>query len=67
MAWTREEYDALKKAAATGRKVVAYKDRRVEYRSLDEMLAILKAMEEELFPGRRIGRVFVSTSTGIRC
>jgi len=48
MAWTIEEYNALKSAIATGAKTVKYADKEVTYRSLDEMAAVLRAMGEEL-------------------
>ncbi len=48
MAWTIEEYNALKSAIATGAKTVKYADKEVTYRSLEEMAAILRAMAEEL-------------------
>ncbi|MGI9158137.1 MAG: phage head-tail joining protein [Saprospiraceae bacterium] len=46
--FTLEQYTTLKAAIAQGSKIVQYADKRVEYRSLDEMLAILKMMEQEL-------------------
>lgn len=48
MAWTIEEYNALKSAIATGAKTVKYSDKEVTYRSLEEMAAVLRAMAEEL-------------------
>lgn len=48
MAWTIEEYNALKSAVATGAKTVKYADKEVTYRSLEEMAAILRSMAEEL-------------------
>ena len=53
MAYTIEQYEALKKAIATGTHSVSYGDKAVTYRSLDEMKSVLKMMEEELFPERR--------------
>jgi len=46
--FTIEQYNTLKAAIAQGSKVVQYADKRVEYRSLEEMLSILKLMEQEL-------------------
>ncbi len=68
MGWTIQERDALKKAISLGVRVVAYGDRRQEYRSLDEMKEILAMMEEELAPKRRGngGRRYVSCSSGVR-
>lgn len=46
--FTQEQYTTLKAAIAQGSKVVQYADKRVEYRSLEDMLSILKMMEQEL-------------------
>lgn len=48
MAWTTEDLDKLKAAIATGAKTVKYADKEVDYRSLSEMIAIKKTMEQEL-------------------
>jgi hypothetical protein len=48
MAYTTEQYAALQAAIADGALVVRYKDRSVQYRSLDEMARILKMMATEL-------------------
>ncbi len=67
MAWTTRERDALKEAIALGVRVVAYGDRRQEYRSLDEMKDILAMMEEELAPRKQRGdRRYASCSSGVR-
>lgn len=66
MPWTEQDRDKLKKAIAIGAKTVAYADRRVEYRSLDEMLGTLAMMEEELAPKKRRGRLYMSGSSGVR-
>lgn len=50
MSYTLEQYYTLKAAIAGGSKTVKYGDKEVEYRTLDEMLQILKLMEAELFP-----------------
>lgn len=46
--YTIEQYNALVAAIAQGSKMVQYADKRVEYRSLDEMLQIKKDMEQQL-------------------
>lgn len=46
--YTIEDYRALKVAIAQGAREVWYGDKRVAYRSLDEMLKILNLMESEL-------------------
>lgn len=67
MGWTIQHRDALKEAIALGVRVVAYGDRRQEYRSLDEMKEILAMMEEELAPKKsRNGRKYASCSSGVR-
>lgn len=66
MAWTVQDRDKLKLAIAMGAKIVAYADRRVEYRSLDEMLETLAMMEDELAPRKRKGRLYMSGSSGVR-
>ena len=46
--FTEENYLTLVTAIAQGSRVVEYGDKRVEYRSLDEMLRILGLMERTL-------------------
>lgn len=48
MAWTVAEYDALKKAIATGQLEVQYADKRIRYQSTESMLMALREMEAEL-------------------
>jgi hypothetical protein len=48
MAWTQADRDALKAAIAKGEKQVAYADRSVTYRSLDEMTQALALIESDL-------------------
>jgi len=48
MAYTLEQYQALKAAIAGGELQVRYADRSVTYRSVSEMLQILRLMENEL-------------------
>ncbi len=48
MAWTLDDYDKLKEAIATGALRVEYADKRIEYRSLDDMLRTLALMEKDL-------------------
>lgn len=66
MAWTIAERDALKKAIASGRQEVSYGDRRVKYRSLNEMKEILADMEKELGIRSAQSRVYMTTSLGLR-
>lgn len=46
--YTIEDYRALKVAIAQGAREVWYGDKRVAYRTLEEMLRILDMMESEL-------------------
>lgn len=66
MAFTIEQYQALQAAIAEGALSVRYADKSVTYRSLDEMIRILKLMANEL--GLDIhnsgGRRFTSFSKG---
>jgi hypothetical protein len=48
MAYTLEQYEALKAALAGGELQVRYADRAVTYRSAAEMMRILRQMESEL-------------------
>ncbi len=48
MAYTLEQYQALQAAIAGGELSVRYADRSVTYRSIAEMLQILRLMENEL-------------------
>ena len=48
MAWTQNDLDALKTAIGQGAREVWYGDKRVAYRSLDEMLRIKEMIEGEL-------------------
>lgn len=48
MAYTLEQYQALQAAIAGGELSVRYADRSVTYRSVAEMLQILRLMQAEL-------------------
>ena len=48
MAWTQTQLDALEEAIAQGSLSVQYGDKRVQYRSLDEMLRLRDLMRKEL-------------------
>lgn len=47
-AFTQEQYDALNKAIAQGTLTVEYGDKKVTYRSLDEMIRIRRMIAGEL-------------------
>lgn len=46
--YTASQITALRNAIASGAQTVSYSDKRVEYRSLDEMRQILADMEADL-------------------
>ena len=56
MSFTIEQYTALKEAIATGATTITYGDKTVSYRSLAEMKDLVRMIEEELFPERRLRR-----------
>ena len=65
MAYTLDQYTALKAALAEGAKVVRYQDKWIEYRSFDEMKKILGEMEIELgLKKSKTTRVYGSFSDG---
>ena len=65
MSWTQADVDALKKAIAEGVRVVQRGDRRVEYRSLDEMRQVLAMVQGEVSPPTKPVRAFrVSPRSG---
>lgn len=46
--WTADDYNQLKAAIALGALRVEYADKRIEYRSLNEMQRLLNEMAEQL-------------------
>lgn len=66
MAFTLAQYHALQAAIAEGALVVRYADKSVTYRSLDEMIRILKLMANDLGLDARQdrGRRYTSFSKG---
>jgi len=48
MAYTQADVDALKSAIKGGQIEVQYGDKRVRYRSLDEMVRLLKLMQADV-------------------
>jgi hypothetical protein len=53
MAWTQAQIDALKTAIAMGQRSVRHGETSVEYRSIEEMKAILAMMQAEVAPRTR--------------
>lgn len=62
--YTQEMYNTLIEAIATGTKEVWYGDKRVAYRSLDEMLRVKADMELALGIARRPKRLYGEFSKG---
>lgn len=56
MAYSKEQYQTLQDAIASGTLSVKYSDKEVTYRSMDDMLRILALMEAELFPSKKSTR-----------
>lgn len=48
MAWTEEQLAALERLIASGTSSAAYQDRRVQYRSQDELLRLRDAARRDL-------------------
>lgn len=49
MAYTQAHLDALEAALAKGEKRVTFGDKTVEYRSVDELLAVIRAVRRDIF------------------
>lgn len=65
MAFTSAQYAALQAAIADGALTVRYADKTVTYRSLDEMVRILKMMENDLgMNANPSGRYFTQFGKG---
>ena len=62
---TQADYDALKRAIASGQQQVRFGDRQVTYRSHSEMIRALNMMARELGVARQPNRVYTSFSRGL--
>ena len=56
MAWTQADVDSMKEAIASGAEEVQFSDRRIKFRSKQEMLDILKLMQDDI-AGNNAGSV----------
>jgi hypothetical protein len=65
--YTIEQVQALEAAIAQGVLIVEYADKKVEYRSLDEMLRILSIMKDALGLNKNGGRRYAVHSKGFNC
>lgn len=66
MAWTQADLDAIETAIAQGVEMVRYRDRVVNYRSLDEMLRTKQEIEQSLATTPMIRQFRVNSSKGFR-
>jgi len=64
VSYTQTDVDQLKKAIASGARVVHFKDHRTEFRTLDEMQQTLATMEREVMGTKRITRTIAAYSDG---
>lgn len=67
--YTLSQYTSISEAIASGALEVTYGDKKVIYRSLNDMLRIQAAMYNQLFPNQNNnnGRTVVSYSKGTGC
>lgn len=68
MAWSSAQLKALEDAIANGSLMVQYGDKRVQYRSLDEMLKLREIMKREIYGSATSGeaaRVKTKFSKGL--
>jgi len=56
MSFTQQDLEAIKRAIASGELVVQFSDRRVQYRSMDELLKARGVIEAELSVLENAGR-----------
>ena len=66
MAYTVDQYNILIDAISQGALRVKYADKEVEYRSLDEMNRIKKAMEKDLSITQKPSVRYAQHSKGLR-
>ena len=68
MTYTQSDLDAIKQAIASGELEVAYSDKKVKYRSINELIKAKNMIEKELAAesGTRPARMYrVNVSKGI--
>ena len=64
--WTSEDVAKLERAIATGAKSVQFRDRRVDYRSLDEMRSALREMRRAVAGEPRRTRRYAEYDGGLQ-
>jgi hypothetical protein len=66
MAWTQAQIDALKSAIAQGATSVSFEGKTVTYRSLSDMIDILRRMEAEVSGADSLSRTtYAGFSRGV--
>lgn len=63
--WTLEDLTALETAMAQGVKEVQYNDRKVTYRTLQEMKELRELIKRSLGLNKRSGRILCEAKKGI--
>lgn len=65
--FTQDQLDKLNEAISQGALIVQYADKRVEYRSLNEMMAIRRTMMQDLglLTNTNGGRLFAKFNKGL--
>lgn len=63
--YTIEQLNALEEAIAQGALEVEYNDKRIRYRSLDEMQRIVNSMKKALGLRAKVTRVYPKHSKGL--
>lgn len=64
MSYTNAQLDALRKALATGERRVTFGDKTVEYRSVAELQAAIRAVEAEIARGSVTSKRQIRVTTG---
>lgn len=64
MAWTQEQLDAIESAIANGTLSVEYADKKVTYRSLEDLLRVRDLMRKALGLAPRVTRYVVTPDKG---
>jgi len=65
MAWTAKQLEALEAAIAEGALIVQYSDKKIEYRSLEQMQSIRDMMRKDLGLVPKTARLHASFSKGL--
>ncbi|MDR0770821.1 MAG: hypothetical protein LBE75_06435 [Burkholderiales bacterium] len=54
MKFTQDDLTRINRAIATGERVVQFSDKRIEYRSIDELIRVRNQIAEELAAGKGV-------------